>query len=195
MSNFKEIGEKKLITALKNGDEDAFKKVYLHYYERLCVYILNFTTNRDLAQDIVQDTFLKLWNKKENLRTDGSLNSYLYKITYTNFIDTHRKDKKLLDELEEIRLNALTPLVEDHDLFEQRLKNVKLAIEKLPPRRKQIFMMNKQSGMRYKEIADQLDISIKTVENQIGKALSSIRKSIKSSMYSLFILFRRVNSQ
>lgn len=190
MTEYTRAHERHLIEAINAGDEHALKLVYLHFYEKLCIYILNFSADRDLAEDVVQDTFLKLWNSRHNLRSDGALSAYLYKITYNNFIDNYRKTKQLDEELENIRLVTLTELLDDanEDLFNQRLDKVKKAIEQLPPRCKEIFLMNKEKGMRYKEIAKALDLSVKTVENQIGKALQLLRANTNLTLIGLLMV-------
>lgn len=180
MTDYSKADEIILIKAIHAGKQDALKSIYTNYYQKLCIYILNFTTDRNLVEDVVQDTFLKLWNKRETLRPDGSLNAYLYKVTYNNFIDNYRKIKRLDKELDNIRLASLAELLDENheELFYQRLLKVKEAIAQLPDRCKEIFIMNKEKGMRYQQIADELGISVKTVENQIGKALQAIRANV-----------------
>ncbi|WP_111307060.1 RNA polymerase sigma factor [Confluentibacter sediminis] len=188
MIDYIKTDEKKLIANIKDGCEEAFKSVYIYYYKRLCVYILNFTGDRDLTEDIVQDTFFKLWNHRETLRVDCSLSGYLYRITYNNFIDACREKKKQDNQLENLRVHVLSNLLDDDDLFNQRLQKVKSAIDQLPPRCKEIFLLNKQSGMRYKEIAEHLGLSVKTVENQIGKALNIIRQKIDNKIDIMLLM-------
>ncbi|WP_299671845.1 RNA polymerase sigma factor [uncultured Polaribacter sp.] len=186
--------EKHIITEIQNGNKAAYRAIYLYAYERLCIYVLNFTTDRNIAEDVVQETFLKLWDKRSSLRIEGSLKGYLYKLAYHEYINLYRKKVKMHQELETFRLESLSELLEDNDaLFQERLEKVQTAIETLPPRCKEIFVMNKQNNMRYKEIAAQLGISVKTVENQIGKALKRIRKEVQTQLFSLlFLLMKRV---
>ncbi len=184
--------QKKLVLGIQLGDEAAYKVAYLYYYEPLCIYILNFTTNRTVVEDIVQDVFLKLWTKRKSLRPDGSLNGYLYRLTYNTFIDLYRKNKQLETDLQLFKRESLTELIEENEeQFQLRLEKVQKAIEELPPRCKEVFILCKQRRMRYKEIAEKLDISIKTVENQMGKALSIIRKKVKSKLAVLLFLLQK----
>ena len=191
MSDSTKINEKRLIADIKAGKKAAYKSVYLKYYERLCIYVLNYTQDRNLAEDIVQDTFLSLWTKRSTLRVDGSLNGYLYRLTYNKLVDVFRKNKKHDNELETLRNETLGDLMEDYeDVYTKKLAQVEKAIDTLPPRCKEVFLLNKMDGMRYKEIADHLGISLKTVENQIGKALASIRKHLSALMIALFLLLK-----
>jgi RNA polymerase sigma-70 factor (ECF subfamily) len=180
MAGYSKADEINLIKAIHAGDENALKTIYRYYYQKLCVYMLNFTTDRNLAEDVVQDTFLKFWDKRASLKLDGSISAYLYRITHNNFIDNYRKAKRWDQELENFRLASLSQLIDDdnEDLFDQRLVMVQEAIAQLPERCKEIFLMSKEKGLRYQQIADELDISIKTVENQIGKALQLIRTHV-----------------
>ncbi len=184
--------KKKLILGIQSGNEAAYKVVYFHYYEPLCIYVLSFTSHRTIAEDVVQDVFLKLWAKRESLRLDGSLNGYLYRLTYNTFIDVYRENKQLDVELQLFKRESLAELIEENDeQFQQRLGKVQKAIDELPPRCKEIFILCKQRGMRYKEIAKKMGVSLKTVENQMGKALSLIRKKVKSKLVTLLFLLQR----
>lgn len=191
MSDSTKINEKRLIADIKAGKKAAYKSVYLKYYERLCIYVLNYTQDRNLAEDIVQDTFLSLWTKRSTLRVDGSLNGYLYRLTYNKFVDVCRKNKQHNNELETLRNEALDDLMEDYEeVYTKKMAQVEKAIDTLPPRCKEVFLLNKMDGMRYREIADHLGISLKTVENQIGKALVSIRKHLSALIITLFLLLK-----
>lgn len=190
--NYSAENEKNMIASIKTGDEMAYKAVYLYFYERLCIYVLNFTTARTIAEDIVQEVLLKLWTKRESLRSDGSLSGYLYLLARNQYIDFYRKKRHFNEKLEALRFESLAELVEvNEDQFEKQLKKVENAIEELPPRCKEIFMMSKLHDMRYREIAEKLDISTKTVENQIGKALSSIRKKVGSKLMTILFFFQK----
>lgn len=178
-----------------NGDEAAYETIYYHFYEMLCVYILNYTNNHALAEDIAQESLLTLWTKKNSIKSAGALRSYLYRTAYHYFIDHYRKENYISDELEEFRRNTLNELIEENnDEFQSKLERVNLGIEALPPRCKKIFILSKQRGYSYKEIADIFGIKPKTVENQIVKAFKLIRKKVKNDMYSILFLFSKISN-
>ncbi len=183
--------EIKFIAEIRSGSEAAYRSVYLHFYERLCIYILNFTPNREIAEDVVQEVFLKLWNNRKELKPGGSLGGYLYTLTYNEYINIYRKNVKQNRELELLRLQSLSELLQDNDdVFQEKLEQVKKIIDELPPRCREIFILNKQHGLRHKEIAAQLDISVKTVENQVGKAMAVLRKKIAAETAVLLFLLK-----
>lgn len=178
-----------LITLIKEGDRKAYKEVFAEYYHKLCVYILGFTSDRSLAEDVAQLSLLKLWEKKEKLRTDGSISGFLYKTAFNEFAAIYRKSKKLNTAILEIKQEGLQEMIElDKDVIEDRLLQVDKAIEALPSKCKEIFLLCKKDGKSYKEIAKGLNISVKTVENQIGKALKLIRDRVGKKTLNLFLL-------
>lgn len=185
---FSSNSEKDLIASIKKGDEASYKLVYLNLYEQLCSYIFNFTKDSSEAEDIVQETFVKLWTKRTSLNIDGALKAYLYRMAYNLFIDTYNKNKKMDKALEAFQFNSLLELINDDEtIYQEKLKNIENAINELPPKCKEIFVLSKKDNMRYKDIASHLNISIKTVENQVSKALSLIRKKVNSTLI-LFLL-------
>ncbi|MGJ8734687.1 MAG: RNA polymerase sigma factor, partial [Cellulophaga sp.] len=96
----------KFINALKSGDESAYNKLVTDYHQKLCVYAHNLTHDRDEAEDIVQNVFMRIWRKRDKLKADFSLQSFLYKSVYNEFIDHYRKQKNVFP-LEKKYLDAL----------------------------------------------------------------------------------------
>lgn len=169
----------KLIKRLKKGDRESFKKIYLAYYEPLCEYVVSFSKDKYIAENIVQEILIKLWTDRENIYVHTSLKSFLYKAAYNSYIDHFRKQSRINKKLEEIHYQALNKTITDNsNLQEDRLFLLRQAIDKLPDRCKEVFLLSKIEGYKYKEIANKLEISIKTVENQMGKALSRIREEL-----------------
>jgi RNA polymerase sigma-70 factor (ECF subfamily) len=180
-----------LINALKNGDTKAYTFLVNNYHHKLCVYAFSLTNDNDLSEDIVQNVFMAIWNKKHKLKEDFVIKSYLYKSVYNEFIDQYRKEKTLL-ALEKKYFDALSSIVEDEDgnSLEKLIKMVKQEIENLPPKCKQTFLLSKQDGLTNVEIAEYLNISIKSVEAHITKAFFLLRKAVGEKVNSiLFLLF------
>jgi len=180
-----------LIDALKKGDEKAYTFLVNQYHHKLCVYAFSLTKDHDLSEDIVQNVFLSIWKKKSDLKDELVIKSYLYKSVYNEFIDQYRKEKHLLS-LEKKHYDVLSEITEDEDenSLERLIKLVKKEIENLPPKCKQTFILSRQDGLTNIEIAEFLNVSIKSVEAHITKAFSILRKTVGDKMNSiLFLLF------
>jgi RNA polymerase sigma-70 factor (family 1) len=185
------IKDSDLIIALKEGDSKAYTFLVNKYHHKLCVYVFSLTKDNDLAEDIVQNVFMAIWNKRQNLKEDFVMKSYLYKSVYNEFIDQYRKEKSVLP-LEKKHFDALSSIVEEEDenSLEKLIKLVKQEIENLPPKCKQTFLLSKQDGLTNIEIAEFLNVSIKSVEAHITKAFSILRKTVGKKVNTvLFLLF------
>jgi RNA polymerase sigma-70 factor (ECF subfamily) len=169
-----------IINSLKKGDQKVFERLYSDYFEKLCFYLLNFTQDKEIIQDIVQDTFIKLWMNREKLTISSSLKSYLYKSVYNNFIDNYRERKKRDKRLESYYQSALYKIIDsDEEYKEQRLNKLNKCIDELPPKCKEVFTSIKLSGMKHKEVSSTLNISLKTVEGHVRKAYVFIKNCMK----------------
>ncbi len=171
-----------LVDGLNQGNKLAYKYLYSLYYNELCVYANSLLNDSLSAEDLVQSVMVKIWNKKPDLIIKTSLKSYLYKSVYNHFINNYRLKQKELTFIEEMKANAIIHLAEeDDDIINEKIRNVKNEIENLPAKCKNVFLMNKMRGMKYKEIADELNLSVKTVEAHISKALFLIKERLKKS--------------
>ncbi|UGU15312.1 RNA polymerase sigma-70 factor [Sinomicrobium kalidii] len=180
-----------LAQAIRDGQEPAFRQLFERYYQRLHAYITSFTRDRDEAEDIVQQAFMVLWSKRRKLDTGKSLKSYLYTIAHNIYIDQHRQLKRRNAFFDELKAAALRERIkEDEDLVEQRIQKLKSIVESLPPRCREILQLNKLEGLKYREIAGRLDISLKTVEAQMRIAFRKIRKGLSDDEFLLFVLAR-----
>lgn len=169
-----------LVERIKSGSEDAFAILYGQYHQELCNYITAISGDLYASEDIVQQTFIKLWSNREKLNVaEDKLKQYLFKISYNLFIDTKRKQKKENKFLEKLKHRAYLELLEtDTALFEERLRKVEAEIENLPDQCKLVFILSKKEGLKYKEISERLHISIKTVEVHMAKALKRLRAQL-----------------
>lgn len=149
--------------------------LFREFYNPLCNYAFSILKDRSLSEDTVQDVFTKLWDKKDQLEID-SVKSYLFKSTKNKAIEKLRQQKRSSEHNETIR--STTYVNETHEdqadkyLLKEKLFN---SIRQLPPKCQEIFVLSKMNGLTYSEIADDLQLSVKTVENQIGRALRLLR--------------------
>jgi RNA polymerase sigma-70 factor (ECF subfamily) len=181
-----------LIHALKAGDPKAYTFLVNTYHHKLCVYAYSFTHDHNLSEDIVQNVFMRIWKKRNNLKEDFALNSFLYKSVYNEFIDQYRSQKTVYP-LEKKYIEALNDIVENEDdhSLERIIKLVKREIQNLPPKCKEIFLLSKEEGLTNIEIAEYKNVSIKSVEAHITKAYSILRSALgENTNIYLFLLFR-----
>lgn len=174
------IFEQFLIEKLKSGDPDSFSDIFSAYYKDLIFFAYSFTHDLSSAEDIVQDTFVKLWEEHGKLNVTVSLKSILLKIIQNKCIDWHRHKKIVNNHSAYIIANS--PLYEyDTDNYVLRSElnwRIEKAIFNLPEKFKETFQMNRFEGLKYQEIATKLNVSVRTVEVRIGKALELLRKSL-----------------
>lgn len=177
----------KLIEGLKNGDQKVFNNIFEAYYAPLCRYCARIVYDPLIAEEIVQDLFCKIWVKREEIEINSSLKAYLYKaalnhaINYLEHIKTEEKYRQF------IGFNVNESLDYPLDILnEEDVKRVlSLALHQMPEKRRMIFEMSRNEDMRYQEIADKLNISVKTVESQMARALEYLRK-IFSDVLGIF---------
>jgi RNA polymerase sigma-70 factor, ECF subfamily len=184
------MNEKQIdIIGLFNSDfEKAVSLLFNNYYTELCRKAYCIVNDQDIAEDIVQDVFFKLWEKKSKIQIDTSLSAYLKRMVFNESISFLRKNKEFLEFSDDINQNQISDNP-DYNLTQQELHAIiSEAIEKLPPKCKTIFLLSRIEKLSYKEIADHLNLSVKTIENQMGKALKILRHSLKN-YYLLFLVY------
>ena len=175
----------------KSGFEILFKK----HYSVLCAYCYGFVADYTLAEDIVQEVFSRLWADKRKIRIDSSVKAYLYSAVRNTALNDikHQKVKRQYEKINNDESIYTEKSQEEHLIGKELNAKIQSAINNLPTERRKIFLMSRMDELKYKEIAEKLDISIKTVENQMGKALASLRKDLSSEFpLVLFILFSRM---
>lgn len=174
-------GDAELVRRLRAGDERALEELFRSHYAGMCVFVRRFVFAPDIAEELVQDVFFKLWSKRETLSEIDALRTYLFRAARNTALN-HLRRKKLenaWEEQEAARGEPTTSGGTDDDAAAGEVSvAVNAAIGKLPTRCREIFLMSREGGMTYGEIAHALGISIKTVETQMGRALKSLRLSL-----------------
>jgi len=177
----KPVGDAELVRRIRAGDERALEVVFRSHYAGMASFVQRFVRSPDLAEELVQDVFLKLWTKREQLAEIETLRTYLFRAARNTALNYLRRVKLERRWAEEQGTDADPPaaFAADDDTVEQEVAAaVKQAIDRLPPRCREIFLMSRDGGLTYAEIARSLDISVKTVETQMGRALKSLRASL-----------------
>lgn len=164
---------------------DDIEQLFKLHYTQLCKNVYRLVKDEAIAEDIVQDVFFNFWKKREQLTITTSLAAYLKRSVTNAGIDYLRKKRPTSDNALDINEPIYQHLAIDSNQSDDTIKteelsnHIEAALELLPPRCKEVFMLNRFEEMSYKEVADTLGISIKTVENQIGKALKIMRIALK----------------
>lgn len=169
------------IKELKDGDQLYFRQVFDQYHQKLYFFILSKIRSEYIAEEVVQMAFTKLWQCRHTLQEEYALSTQLFRIATTILIDYLRKNNNKdaatirLDVLEiEKGIDSTNEIMRGAELQ----KRISEAVNDLPPVRKQVFEMSREQGMSYREIAETLSVSSKTVETHIYKALKQIKKHI-----------------
>jgi RNA polymerase sigma-70 factor (family 1) len=174
--------ERTICESIRNGDQKAFELVFKKFYGNLCAYANQILYDQDMAEEIVQELFFQVWQKREALMVEVSLKSYLYRAVHNSCLNhiKHNKIKIAYQQYAKDQNSNITFGQQEAMEAEEFLGVVRKAIAKLPPGRKKIFMMIRYEQRRYKEVAELLGISVKTIENQMGKAMQFLRTELKS---------------
>ncbi len=163
------------------GDEAALKSLYVYYGNRLFQFAMALLRSKEMAEEAVSDTFLKLWQKREQLGRIENLPFYLYVMTKNSCLDYLRKfgnSKNLnLDDIS-LPFYKVEATPEDLMITAEVLQQINKAENELPVRCRLIFRLVKEDGLKYREVAELLQVNIKTVENQIGIALKKIHAAV-----------------
>lgn len=199
--------DNKYVSALKLGDEQVFKKIMKNWYTRLFNFARGYLNNDENAREVLQDVFLQLWEYRKKLADNTSLNAYLFTLTRNHCIDVIRREKLLLqyrtDKKDEYILlsesfEALSVSFLD-DIFTREFQTeIDGTIGLLPEQCRKVFLMSRKDGLKNREICEILQLSPKTVESHITKALKTIRENLQKKFPGtfnfLFILFRNLKS-
>lgn len=185
-----EIPVEQLITTLKAGDKTAFEMLFKQYYQPLCHYAFTYVQDRDEAEEIVQATFLTIWEKRDNLAIHTGVKPYLYAMVRNACLNVlkHEKVKQQHIALEmavaERSVESVTRTVMATEL-ETRIFR---AMDRLPEQCRLVFKLSRFEELKYTEIASHLSISVKTVENHMGKALRIMREQLKDYLPLMLVL-------
>ena len=175
--------QKSIADKIKQGNIKAFEQIFRDLYAPLCVYANKFIDDKDKSEELVQDTFYNLWKNREALNIRISLKSYLYKSVQNACLLMIQHDK-VKEKYRTYVINSRNTGGEktpDKLLEEKELdKSIQDTMKKLPERCREIFYLNRYEGLKYREIAEKLSISQKTVEANISKALKILRKNLSS---------------
>lgn len=179
-----------LVAALRMDSHEAFSYLFNQYYANLCLYAGRFIHDRSTCEDIVQEAFTKLWNNRKAINVDCPVRPYLIKLVQNLAIDVLRQSKIHDNYTTSLHEEILSLSPEDHMFFSEVMDAYETALSQLDSQVRQTLLMSIDSRLKHKEIASQLNISVRTVEARIAKAMMHIRKNLQkfSSITILFLI-------
>ena len=172
--------DKKIINDFKAGNAEAFDCIYVFYGRKLYHFAFGLVKDKDAAKDIVQEVFIGLWEKRDQVNPDLNFDNYLLKIT-SNTVRKFFRKRSIEARLSREVFNNTPEVVENSDrelIFKELLSLANQSIEKMPPRRRTVYRLSRQEGLKIKEIAERLHISQRTAENHLAKALKFIKREL-----------------
>ena len=168
--------DQELINSLQNGNEQAMDVLFRRHYSFICRSVYRILKDNNLAEDIAQEVFFGLWKKRENLNISTSVQAYLKRAAINKSLNFIRDQKVKFDDEEKMPVLTNKQATTQQELEAEDLqKLINESIDKLPEKCRLVFTLSRFEEMTYQQIADELNISIKTVENQISKALKYLR--------------------
>lgn len=180
-----------MLKEIKEGDKEAFKALFDLYYTELCRFALIYVKDKDSAEEVVQNFFVHFWEKREVLSINSSLKSYFYSSIRNRSLNHIRNNSKFI-KIDDDKVDDLIYTVQEQESIlesNELRENINKAINNLPPKCKEIFLLSRGEQMSYHEISEKLNISPKTVENQISIALKKLHSDLKPYYNLLLILF------
>lgn len=172
-----------------NLDQQLFEELFSEYFVPLTNFAKSYVKDEDAAKELAQDAFINLWQKKDEIDKDKSIKSYLFTSVRNRSLNYIRDNKKYKSEYLDIELEKSNDFFDSDVLTTKELQDkITASINSLPEKCRKVFEMSRFEDLKYKEIAKELNISIKTVENQIGKALKTLRKDLKDYLPLLIFL-------
>jgi RNA polymerase sigma-70 factor (ECF subfamily) len=181
LSTDRQQEEKELLHRIAKGDEVAFAELFYSYKDKLYSFLLPMT-GAEAAEDLLQEVFLKLWTRREDLRTVDNIGSYIFRMAKNKALSDLKRSLHYETILsEEARKEERNPVDTSEILKQRNLKQqIHNAVESLPPQQKKVYLLSREEGLMLEEIATQLGISLSTVKNHLVQAMRNLRDKLGS---------------
>ena len=180
------LSSQKLIINIKNGDSNAYKELFDSFYESLYAFSFNYVKDTYVAEEITENVMLTIWEKRDNLDPEKSIKSYLYTSVRNASFDYLKKKNKMIPL--DIDLHDTSFSYEQQIIKEETHKLLIQALNSLPNKCKQVFEMCCIEGLKYKEVAEALQISVNTVKSQRSRAIELLKEDLKNSQHFVFFV-------
>jgi len=193
------INDKELFEQVKKDNKQSFERLFRSYYAPLCLFAKRYISDSDDCEEIVQNFFFNLWERRASININTSIKNYLFS-SIRNRCLNHIKHSKIKLEYQTETIRSMENNASGNFDYPEidLMEKISSSIEALPKRRREIFKMSREEGLKYQEIADHLEISVKTVEVHMGLALKSLRESLrvyKQFFVSFFMILGKVKNK
>lgn len=172
--------DRQLVSRLKLGDKKAFEEIFRKYREKIYYFAIRYYNSAEDAENVVQDVFIKLWDERENVKEELSLNNYIYTIAKNHLFNIQRKkinEKAYRNYIVEHLVQ--TPNLENEMIYADLKESIDKIIDELPAQRKRVFVMGNLEGLSNKEVASALNLSVRTIAVHKSLALQALKKAFK----------------
>jgi RNA polymerase sigma-70 factor (ECF subfamily) len=185
--------EKQVLASLATGSESAIEMLFKTFYQPLCQYAYSFLRDKDEAEEVVQSAFVNIWDRRVELSIQTSIKSYLYRAVRNACLNVikHQRVKKEHEAHESALGEPIHEGATEGMMMSELERRIAAAMKVLPEQCRLVFQLSRFEELRYAEIAEQLNISVKTVENHMGKALRIMREQLKDYL-PLVLLFIQI---
>ena len=170
-----------LIEAAKQGDREAFNQIVLSHYQGVVNVVYRMSGRMSLAEDIAQETFIKVWQKLHTYKPTGSFRSWVYRIATNAALDAIRKERDTT-EIDDLPLASKEPGVEQSMVTQEQAEMVREAVLSLPAASRSVLILREYEGLSYQEISDTLDIPLGTVMSRLNYARSALKKTLTAEL-------------
>lgn len=176
-----DLDQSELASRIKNGDKKAFQTFFNRHYQSLYGYLISKNLDAATAEDLIQNAFLYIWNHRDNIDPARSLRAYLFRIGYTRLLN-HFRDRAKFDTSQAVPVEETTLTPEDQLRGKELHRAIENAVKNMPEKRREVFKLCFMEELTYREAAEIMDITRKTVENHMSLAFKDIRAALKHFM-------------
>lgn len=191
MGNLKNTTDSKLTSLIKTGVKEAFQELFERYAPRIFQFSLSYLKNEQDAEELVQDVFLKIWEKRDALDNSKSIKAFIFKVAVNTIYDFIRR-KNIESAFKEFAGAdfELQDSTWHQIIFDEMLDNLDVLVKQMPAERQKIFRLSREDGLTNDEIASKLNLSKRTVENQLYRAIAFLKKHFRTdSLFALLFLY------
>jgi len=187
-----DLSEKEVLEKIQSGNESAYEMIFRTFYQPLCRYAYSFLEDKEEAEEVVQSAFITVWEKRKSIDIQTSLKSYLYRMVRNGCLNVIKHEKvKQQHVAHEMAVSEVSYESVSQKVYASELESkITEALKALPEQCRLVFQLSRFEELKYQEIADQLQISVKTVENHMGKALRIMREQLKEYLPLLLIFMK-----